>query len=347
MNPGRVPRGVSLLCCGEIRLPPSLASRQQRTAAPTAEATAGDAGEAVAQIWMPLRAARQPEPARTAYTGREAAAASLGDGHDAALLNAWLCPEISARIQRERARRRRALQIAERMGALVQAERDREHQDSNGDAGRARGGRGRKRQHSSPSPPPPSSPGAAQRTPTRKPALLLPTSPELVRPQSLLIPELLPKGMLRVRPAADADSAAATLACRASEPGTGTGPASSAGVPCAQAPQIPQTAPSGSAPSLGLDLGFDIARPASSGAKWQQGGSLGGSAAAILEIADFLEKDIDVFTPTAVARTPRSAVFSVPVLPPISATSAGPLHADKQQELIDDILNMSFARHSP
>ncbi|KAJ2770817.1 hypothetical protein IWQ56_002027 [Coemansia nantahalensis] len=339
MKPGRVPRGVTLLCCSEIHLPPPLAARQRRAPLPAAESATDDAPaqddsdeEAVAQIWMPPRAAPAPGPVRAAYVGGEAAAA-------ADPLSAWLCPETSARIQRERARRRRALQIAEQMSALAQTERE-QQQRANGDADGVQTRRGRKRQLSDT--PPPSSPA-------RKPAPV-PDSPELQRPQSLLIPELLPKGMLRTRPAAHADIAPA-----AGAPALLASDASASDAPRTLIPQTLQTAPGGSAPSLGLglDLGFDIARPASAGIRRHGRHPSGGTAdcaAAIMEIADFLEKDIDVFTPMAVARTPRSAAFPVPVLlppPPLSTGAAELPRIDKQQELIDDILNMSFARRSP
>ncbi|KAJ1725995.1 hypothetical protein LPJ61_005495, partial [Coemansia biformis] len=214
MNPGSIPRRVSLLSCSEIHVPPLLAPRRAcaRVSPPAAKAATvaeaaqarsdSDDHDAVALVWMPPEAARAPMPTRPAYASR-AVAVGCNDTHDADLLNAWLCPEVSARIQRERARRRKALLVSERMGALVQAERQRQQQASEG-PDRTATRRGRKRVHSG-------EPQLDEQKPTPSERLdpavsaLMPASPELMRPQSLLIPELLPKGMLRGRPTAGSD----------------------------------------------------------------------------------------------------------------------------------------------
>ncbi|KAJ2833558.1 hypothetical protein FBU31_001886, partial [Coemansia sp. 'formosensis'] len=151
-------------------------------------------------------------------------------------------------------------------------------------------------------------------------APLLPSSPDLARPQSLLIPALLSKGMLR----SQADPAP-------------TQPKAPPALDLAREVPAASRVGAGDMPfGLGLDLGFDIAQSAAKRGPLSGGGS--GMSSSIMEIADFLERDIDVFTPLS-ARTPRSAA-AVPSMPTGRLSVQSP--ASKQRELIEDIFKLSF-----
>ncbi|KAJ2781505.1 hypothetical protein H4R18_002831 [Coemansia javaensis] len=258
---------------------------------------------------MLARPTRAPAPARLAYAGRAAPP-----------LSAWLCPEVSVRVRREQAQQRRALRIAERAAALLQAERQQELERE----AEARRDRRRRADRGQPQ---------APRLQRRRAPTLLPASPELCRPQSLLIPELLPKEMLNPKEAlGHRDAPAPPQAMPIPAPSEPAGPS---------ALPPPLQTPAGSPPlGLGLDLGLDLDPPARTGPP--------DTSAAILEIAEFLERDIDVFTPTALAQTPRSAGFAVNLAPPDSAglppgaSTKGQRQTREQQDLVDDILNMTF-----
>ncbi|KAJ2369294.1 hypothetical protein H4S01_001084 [Coemansia sp. RSA 2610] len=286
-------RRISLLSCCQIPIPLPLilqqaeleAQRAQQSASPAKRPSTDDC--AIADIWAPLHPANSDEPRRPKRMDANAASD---------LLNVWLCPEIDAQIRRERMRRRKALLIAERMGAMVQA--DRQQQELQ----RAEARRGRKRKASE---------SAVGHGAEAEP----PHSPELAKPQLLLIPELLPKGMLKSRP---------TVAKPDDRPA----------VPPSVLSQSRSDGNSKESFDLGLDLGFDIAQSGSDMCAQQA------TSSAILEITDFLERDIDVFTPSAMARTPRTAATFTAKPGPIDALPA--LSSDKQQDLIEDILNFSL-----
>ncbi|KAJ2064169.1 hypothetical protein GGI17_001214 [Coemansia sp. S146] len=281
---------------------------------PAANSSTEDSTEYdVLDIWRPLSLA----PAPTSQTFR-----NWADGpssSDSAMLNVWMCPEIDSRQRRERARRRKAEQLAERMTALVQASD--EGRDTNKQGGERRGTK-RKTDEQVESAVPP----------------FLPSSPDLLKPQSLLIPALLPKGMLRSQP----DNAVVPTMVEPQAVRSLPPPALDLSAWAASGSGSMET--SGDMPfGLGLDLGFDIAQNSLKRDPMSGGGGSGMSNS-IMEIANFLERDIDVFTPLSAARTPRSAV--VPSMPVVLPTSSGSLNPKspgaKQRELIEDILKLSF-----
>ncbi|KAJ2358074.1 hypothetical protein GGF43_001066 [Coemansia sp. RSA 2618] len=297
-------RRISLLSCSQIPVPLPLILQSHISAARSARANPASTPirvpspsdeNLVAGIWSPQCPAEHDEPRRTAYLDRDI---------DADVLNVWLCPEIDTQIRRERTRRRKALLIAERMGAMVQADRQ-QHEQQLLERREARRGRKRKASECA----------AAGQQGAGEPEL--PTSPELARPQSLLIPELLPKGMLRQR-TGDADKAAGDK-----QP--------------AQPPVLSQSYSDSNSSSepldLGLDLGFDIASDACD--------KQAGTSSAILEIADFLEKDIDIFSPTTMVSTPRSATMFGSKASRMDV-DAVPVSKGRPQDLIEDILNFSL-----
>ncbi|KAJ2822856.1 hypothetical protein GGI24_003826, partial [Coemansia furcata] len=258
---GRVyPCRVTLLNCNQIHpsLPQSLSlanSPWPVTSAPATKPAAGlddSASHDMLDFWRPLC----PAPPPTSQPLRSRIRPS-----DTAMLNVWLCPEIDSRQRRERARRRKAEQLAERMTALVQA--------SDINKGRKEEPpRGTKRKNND---------RVEDTEVTVVP--LLPSSPDLARPQSLLIPALLPKGMLR----SQADPAP-------------TQPKAPPALDLAREVPAASSVGAGDMPfGLGLDLGFDIAQSAAKRGPLSGGGS--GMSSSIMEIADFLERDIDVFTP--------------------------------------------------
>ncbi|KAJ2890220.1 hypothetical protein GGI21_006251, partial [Coemansia aciculifera] len=158
-----------------------------------------------------------------------------------------------------------------------------------------------------------------------RPPLCLPSSPDLVKPQSLLIPSLLPKGMLR-NTTENATTNTESRPLPVSRPLLPPPPLS-----------LPEVPFGGAMPfSMGLDLGFDIAHNAFR----QNPQSDAGMSSSIMEIASFLERDIDVFTPMSAAWTPRLAAATPSTtssLPPTSAALNPKSPASKQRELIDDI----------
>ncbi|KAJ2756926.1 hypothetical protein GGI19_000448 [Coemansia pectinata] len=268
----------------------------------------------VLDIWRPLSLA----PAPTSQTSRNWA--DEPSSSDSAMLNVWMCPEIDSRQRRERARRRKAEQLAEQMAAPVQVsnkDRDTKKQE--------RERRGTKRK-------------ADEQVESAVPvAPFLPSSPDLLKPQSLLIPALLPKGMLRSQP----DNAVVPTMVEPQAVRSLPRPALDLSVWAASGSGGMET--SGDMPfGLGLDLGFDIAQNSLKRDPMSGGGS--GMSNSIMEIANFLERDIDVFTPLSAARTPRSAVVpSMPVALPTSSGSLNPKSPGaKQRELIEDILKLSF-----
>ncbi|KAJ2081419.1 hypothetical protein H4R24_002354 [Coemansia sp. RSA 988] len=282
----------------------------------------------VESIWEPPYPAKTRGPVKLTYSHE---IAGERDSSYADMLNAWMCPEVDNRISLARARRRKAQQLAEKMNARAHAEKLEQQ-------GQAK--RGRKRKNSVVSD---SNDAVAPNTPplAAKSKVCMPISPEVTKPQSLLIPELFPKGMLRQRTQSDtvpkADKLNSTDKLLRKSP----------------MPPPPLNLISGSSnvahtngPSLGLglDLGFDIAQPTPK--QEQLTDSLVDTSATILEITDFLEKNVDVFTPMSLTHTPRTATF--PCQPSISMSyTTGPSNRlalgskDRQRELIDDILNMS------
>ncbi|KAJ2809319.1 hypothetical protein H4R20_000222 [Coemansia guatemalensis] len=334
-----IPCRISLLSCSEISpLPPTIHALRQRAAWNTSSNTEGSTGGStnkedsskVESIWAPPYPAKTRGPAKLSYsheiTGER-------DSHYADMLNAWMCPEVDSRISLARARRRKAQQLAEKMNARAQAEKLEQQ---------ALAKRGRKRKNSDISD---LNDAVAATTPplTAKSEVLLPVSPEVTKPQSLLIPELLPKGMLRQR-------AQSNAAQKADKPRTADSQHSKSPMP----PPLELTSDNGNTVhsnghsfGLGLDLGFDIAQPTPKQEQNQQTDLHADTSSAILEIADFLEKDVDVFTPMSLTHTPRTATFpSQPSTSKPYTTGSGDqlisaCSKDRQRELIDDILNMS------
>ncbi|KAJ2457347.1 hypothetical protein GGF42_002736 [Coemansia sp. RSA 2424] len=333
---------VSFLNCNQIHpsLPQLLApaSLPRSTAAAAAATTARkdadneeNAELDVLDFWRPLFPA--PPQAATQSTRSRA---DGSNGSDAAMLNVWTCPEIDSRQRRERMRRQKAEQLAERMTALVHASninKDRQEASAKRDAEH----RGVKRK---PSDVPAESSGGVESPPPKVVAVpFLPSSPDLAKPQSLLIPSLLPKGMLRTpidNTAVSASTQAKTIASR--PPALDLGLA----VPDPSSSLLDDGL-SGAMPfSLGLDLGFDIAQNAALRRNPQSGNDLDMSNS-IMEIADFLERDIDVFTPMSAAWTPR--LTTAPNMPSGFPSSSGGMNpkspASKQRELIEDIVKLS------
>ncbi|KAJ2843885.1 hypothetical protein IWW36_005389 [Coemansia brasiliensis] len=138
------------------------------------------------------------------------------------------------------------------------------------------------------------------------------SSPEFNKPQVLLVPELLPKGMWKQQ--IDAPKIADKHTDQTE---------------VEQQPGLSQSYSDNSPHSfdLGLDLGFDIAQQTAANS----------TNSTILEIADFLEKDIDVFTPTTI-RTPRSAT----ILDRQNRQAEVSRRDAKEQDLINEILNFSL-----
>ncbi|KAJ2690901.1 hypothetical protein IWW39_000410 [Coemansia spiralis] len=301
-------RRVNLLNCNQIHpcLPltlsranlswPPAPAPAPATTKPAAGSTKENIDHDVLDIWRPLTPA--PAPTSQLFWNRVGGPSSS----DAAMLNVWMCPEIDSRQRRERARRRKAELLAERMTAIVQASDINKKRNTTEVEER----RAKKRKAEEPPPVP------------------LPSSPDLAKPQSLLIPALLPKGMLRSRPEAVVPESTET-------PDSGSVPmAFDLGTsPLGECSAMPF--------GLGLDLGFDIAQ--SSVGRDSVSGGLGVSSS-IMEITSFLERDIDVFTPMSAARTPRSAV--VPSMSSVLPTGGVKSPVPKQGELIEDILKLSF-----
>ncbi|KAJ1894939.1 hypothetical protein LPJ66_004885 [Kickxella alabastrina] len=287
----------------------------------------------ICRIWGPPQTAKQPlDDKATRVTAQFLTDEALG---------AWVCPEIDIRARRERVRRRRAMQLVKRIAAPrleAPAENDIERKIP----------RGRKRRLSdTPEPEAESKNTAEQDTLNAMVENLAERahSPEIIRPQSLLIPELLPQGMFRSTKAPMFQS-----------------------LPNEKPPELtqddslPLTMPvimmesADDQLGLGLDLGFDIAQQAEGVQGYK-------SSPSIMEIADFLEKDIDVFTPLNMPRRSKKgrSVFSVPLTssPPPSHDLPANLMSDddrsweqswfggagdkqKEKDLIGDILNMTF-----
>ncbi|KAJ2608552.1 hypothetical protein H4S08_004411 [Coemansia sp. RSA 1365] len=334
-----LPCRISLLSCTEINpLPPTIhASRQSATfttSSSSKDTINGNANEEDSSkfesIWVPPYPAKIRGPVKLSYsheiTGER-------DSSSADMLNVWLCPEVESRIGLARARRRKAQQLAEKMNARAQAERLQQQTQAK---------RGRKRKNSDISDTNEAAPAATPPL-TAKRLSILPVSPEVTKPQSLLIPELFPKGMLRQR--AQSDAVQKVDGSTASDKKYRKSP---------MPPPLELTSDSGNMThgnghffGLGLDLGFDIAQPTPKQDQNKQSESQADMTSTILEIADFLERDVDVFTPMSLTHTPRTATF--PTQPssfkPYTTDSGGQLassgNKDKQRELIDDILNMS------
>ncbi|KAJ2502820.1 hypothetical protein GGH96_000837 [Coemansia sp. RSA 1972] len=302
------PRQISLLSCCQIPMPlplilqshvKAVQSTHSKDVSSAPQKLSSD--DTIAGIWSPQRPAERTEP-RRAFIDRDI---------DSDVLNVWLCPEVGAQIRRERARRRKALMIAERMGALVQAgkQHDIEQQQKEREARR-----GRKRKA-----------GDGRQVD-------VPTSPELARPQLLLMPELLPKGMLKTQvPSANTvKNKHVTLESEMTESHADTNMAAK-DTRVDLEPVLSQShtdsRDSSQSFDLGLDLGFDIARAPSPCSRHND------TKTAILEITDFLEKDVDIFTPTSMVFGSRGGRIDMDVLP---------VSNDKQQDLIEDILNFSL-----
>ncbi|KAJ2538939.1 hypothetical protein GGF49_005583 [Coemansia sp. RSA 1853] len=302
------PRQISLLSCCQIPMPLPLILQSHVKAVQSTHKDVSSApqtlssDDTIAGIWSPQRPAERTE-SRRAFIDRDI---------DSDVLNVWLCPEVGAQIRRERARRRKALMIAERMGALVQTGKQHELEQQQKER-EARRGRKRK--------------AGDERQ------VDVPTSPELARPQLLLMPELLPKGMLKTQ-VHGADNTAKNkhiaLEPELSQSHAGTDTtAKDSHVDLEPVLSQSHTDSRGSSQSfdLGLDLGFDIAQAPSTCSRHND------TKTAILEITDFLEKDVDIFTPTSMVFGSKGSRIDMDMLP---------VSKDKQQDLIEDILNFSL-----
>ncbi|KAJ1760997.1 hypothetical protein LPJ69_003226 [Coemansia sp. RSA 1752] len=304
------PRQISLLSCCQIPMPLPLILQSHVKAVQSthnkdvssALQTNLSSDDTIAGIWSPQRPAERTEP-RRAFMDRDI---------DSDVLNVWLCPEVGAQIRRERARRRKALMIAERMGALVQAGKQHEIEQQQKER-EARRGRKRKA-------------GDGRQVD-------VPTSPELARPQLLLMPELLPKGMLKTQvPGADITVKNKHVALEPELTQSHADTNMTAKDTHVDLEPVLSQSHSDSRGSsqlfdLGLDLGFDIAQAPSPCERHND------TRTAILEITDFLEKDVDIFTPTSMVFGSRGGRIDMDVLP---------VSKDRQHDLIEDILNFSL-----
>ncbi|KAJ1997126.1 hypothetical protein H4R26_005947, partial [Coemansia thaxteri] len=253
-------------------------------------------------------------------------------------IDLWVSPATAYRQKRERARRRKEEQLAKQMAELAQANRLSKNQDDSISAEAKQKSRGARRKLSDDQSASDEPQSAALAVP------LPPSSPDLARPQSLLIPSLLPKGMLRTHPN---DLASPELAevreASVGLPGPGfglDGPVSAENRSTEESSDVPF--------GLGLDLGFDFAQ-STPRRNPLSGGSGSCMSSSILDIANFLERDIDVFTPrVATASTLRPSALSIPTsLPRRAAVDNGGFMtprttSKKQHELIDDILKLGF-----
>ncbi|KAJ1993693.1 hypothetical protein GGI25_001584 [Coemansia spiralis] len=326
--------------------------------------------KAISNVWAPLDTCRFLVPSSTGYRDRKTTLYSthvLSDSrykdNQDDLANIWLCSEIDSRSRIERTRQHKALMVAERMDAMVQAAREREAAALSAEKDRLKQNAKRKarmdddKEHIS----------NRRRVDSSDTATTLSTpklakSPEFARPQSLLIPELLPKGIFK-SPQPTQTSASNTIKQTAADK-----------LPCLNTEKS-KIATDKPELDLGLDLGFSISQHNAANNQQQitaqeNSGALQMQAnvsATILEIANFLERDIDVFTPlSATARAPRaSSAFADPFSAPASSTSFAStskssetkIDADsftnlssqnygnnkaRHEELIDDILGMKF-----
>ncbi|KAI8321923.1 hypothetical protein GQ54DRAFT_168215 [Martensiomyces pterosporus] len=316
---GRVcPRRVSLMSC--VRIRPSLlvnlrqnsaarahlllaggSSGRRRTTSNEEASENGDDG-GILSIWAPLF----PSSDQRRRPGLLPPQEGASDSEDDQILNAWRCLEVDRKARRERRRWRR--RDARRMAAAAAAaEADEKLQAASGATERERGKKRKERDEhpdaaeeegadtdnaTDPKAKAPG-PGENKSPPTvskKQRASRLPDLPA----QSLLIPSLLPKGFLR------SDAAAANAA--ASTPVQVPNPD--------PPPEEPtQHLADGGSPvfDLGLDLGFGIAKTTTK-APADSGGV--GVDYSIMEITSFLEKDVDVYTPSTMAKAPGSAAIS-------------------------------------
>ncbi|KAJ1938301.1 hypothetical protein GGF37_004863 [Kickxella alabastrina] len=345
---GRIcPRPIRFLSCFEFRMPLAVQLLVNKRTKPSTKSGCKNTQELakptviideeyendIYRIWGPPQTAKQPPDDKATRV-----TAQFLTGED---LGAWVCPEIDIRARRERVRRRRAMQLVERIAAPrleAPAENDIERKTQ----------RGRKRRLSDTPELETESKNTAEQDKLNVIVENLAErahSPELIRPQSLLIPELLPQGMFR------STKAPMFWPLPDEKPPELT-----------QDDSLPLTMPVMMIESaddqlgLGLDLGFDIAQQAEGVQGYK-------SSPSIMEIADFLEKDIDVFTPLNMPRRTKKgrSVFSVPLTssPPPSHDLPANLMSDddgsweqswfggagdkqKEKDLIGDILNMTF-----
>ncbi|KAJ2726438.1 hypothetical protein GGI07_000576 [Coemansia sp. Benny D115] len=270
------------------------------------------------RIWAPMNRAKPPLTVRPKNTTV---------GLDGGGFSVWTCPEIELRARTRALQQQRAVQLVRRIAA---APEPKNAMDVSEASGLSFGAMGKRRRVSDT--PEPISP--VKETHAHGSSFVL-GSPELVKPQSLLIPELFPKEMFRqpVKPTQT------ILRPVKKEP---------ASVPDGDSGGI----------GLGLDLGFDLASSPPPPSILCMDQSSGNDTSSIMEITEFLEKDIDVFTPLGRKdkRVSRSSAFAVP--PPIDfsrllsgdrisgpgglSRNSGLQSKSNPQDLVGDILNMKF-----
>ncbi|KAJ1725788.1 hypothetical protein LPJ53_000049 [Coemansia erecta] len=288
--------------------------------------------QALQRIWGPNESVNTSR-----YPSKRRVYSWSAEGDESDLFSVWLCPEVENRIRRKQIQRKRALELAQAIIAPAASTAE-EHGDSdNGDDDRPRKISRKRRLSSTPEPDTSISDAAEM------------CSPELSKPQLLLIPELLPKGMFRE----------AKAGCMSST--TTSGPA----LTISDSMDSHQADTQDDQFGLGLDLGFDIARGTSKREDSSESAAIGSS---ILEITNFLERDIDVYAPLEVGRgtaTTNTTLFPKPLLPPpplpidfaslmvstdASKTKAGvngddgtlPRCTSRPQDLVNDILGMEL-----
>ncbi|KAJ2659393.1 hypothetical protein IWW48_003540 [Coemansia sp. RSA 1200] len=355
-------RRTTLLSCCQLLPPPlpvSLSGRKiwRGGVADADDIDDDDDDDAVFNVWAPLCADPRRSTASASSNIGGRVVGSKARREDAEGDSVWRCPEIDHRARAERARRRRALRVAEKMDAMVQAARTKRRPGDGDEDGASSAKRSRGDSDAD------SGVDIDVKSAVRRSDALhanpWAAGSVSVAPQSLLMPELLPKEV------AMAMSRLPHHAERSSR----------------QTPQPPSPASDGPADvdetsgasagldldlDLGLDLGDAVSRRSTGiasrrGQLQPQSLSLlgassraleSGAAAAVVpaddvsasirEITSFLERDVDVFTPLSAFAGPLSSLAK-PTTDAADADAAkrggASAHGShSSQELIDDIL---------
>ncbi|KAJ2751374.1 hypothetical protein H4S06_004159, partial [Coemansia sp. BCRC 34490] len=321
--------------------------------------------DAVFNVWAPLCA---DDPRRSTANG--GGGSRMARQEDAEGDSVWRCPEIDRRARVERARRRRALRVAEKMDAMVQAARTKRRTEDEDEDGASSAKRSRGASDAGAGSGVDVGVGTAAR---RGDALhanpwMVAAGSVSAAPQSLLMPELLPKEVamaMRRLPHHTERSSRQTPGplSPASDGPPDAGETSSASAGLDLDPGL----------DLGLDLGDAVSRR-STGIASRRGqlqpqslSLLGASSkalesgvastaapaddvsASIREITSFLERDVDVFTPLSAFAGPLSSSLAKPAASAVASADASAKRGGpstygnhSSQELIDDILGFRF-----
>ncbi|KAJ1966199.1 hypothetical protein GGI12_000221 [Dipsacomyces acuminosporus] len=277
-----------------------------------------DDDDSIFNIWTPLFYPRLP---RNGSAAKTAPMAHTGSEIDDRVANVWRCLEVDLRLRRERAQQRKAARqaaaklkraantvshIAVKAGGRSDTQASNANRASSSicDESEMEGCRGQKRKgrdgaaHNEakantaepnsevPKPESPRTPSIASKKPRSSRVSNIPA-------ESLLIPSLLPRGLLK--------SDASVISTRDHAPlpkprSPAQETTSSRSTDLTFEPDSSAALNLGLGLDLDLDLGFDIAKTPTETAV---GDGVIDLDTSIMEIADFLEKDVDVFTPMA------------------------------------------------